>query len=53
MSVYEYVTAFTKKMKLIPYQVPTELSKVNKFASGLSTDFGPMVKLATTLKIAI
>ncbi|KAL7586601.1 hypothetical protein Lser_V15G39682 [Lactuca serriola] len=40
-------------MKLIPYLVPTELSKVNKFARGLPADFGPMVKQEITLKVAI
>ena len=40
-------------MKLVPYLVPIELSKVNKFASGLPTDFGPTIKLATTLKTTI
>lgn len=33
--------------------VPTNLSKIEKFANGLPTDFGPIVKLATTLKAAI
>ena len=49
MSVSEYAATFTKKMKL----VPTKLSKVNKFANGLSVDFGLTVKLATTLKASI
>jgi len=40
-------------MKFIPYLVPTELSKVNKFALGLPADYGPMFKQATTLKAAI
>ena len=53
MSVIEYAASFTEKMKLVPYLVPTELSKVNKFAHGLPADFGPMVKQATTLKAAI
>ena len=53
LSITEYATSFTEKMKLIPYLVPTELSKVNKFANGLPADFGPIVKQATTLKAAI
>ena len=53
MSVTEYAASFTEKMKLVPYLVPTELSKINKFALGLPTYFGPMVKQATTLKGAI
>ena len=40
-------------MKPVPYLVPTELSKVNKFAHGLPADFCRMVKQATTLKAAI
>ena len=32
---------------------PTELSKIERFANGLSTDFGPMVKMATTLKTTV
>lgn len=53
MSVNESATCFTKKMKLVPNLVPTELSKVNKFSIGLPVDYGPTVKLATTLKAAI
>ena len=53
MSVTEYATSITGKMKLVPYLVPIELSKVNKFSHGLLTNFGPMVKQATTLKHAI
>ena len=53
MSITEYAASFTEKMKIVPYLVPTELSKVNKFANGLPADFGPMVKQATTLKSAI
>ena len=53
MSIIEYAVSFTEKMKLVPYLVPTELSKVNKFANGLLVGFGPMVKQATTLKAAI
>ncbi|KAL7594215.1 hypothetical protein Lser_V15G28366 [Lactuca serriola] len=53
LSVNEYAASFTEKMKLIPYLVPTELSKVNKFALGLPAEYGPMVKQATTLKAAI
>ena len=53
MSVDEYATAFTERMKLFPYLVPTELSKIDRFANGLPTDFGPMVKMATTLKAAV
>ena len=52
MSVDEYATAFTERMKLFPYLVPTELSKIDRFANGLLTDFGPMAKMATTLKTA-
>ena len=53
MSVSEYATSFIDKMKLVPYLVPTELSKVNKFGNGLPPEFGPMVKQATTSKTAI
>lgn len=53
MSVTEYATSFIEKMKLVPHLVPTELSKVNKFALGLLADFGLMVKKNTTLKAAI
>ena len=52
-SVNEYAATFMEKMKLVPYLVPTELSKVNKFASRLLTEFGPMVKQATSLKVVI
>ena len=53
LNVTEYAASFTEKMKFIPYLVPTELSKVNKFALGLPADYGPMVKQTTTLKVAI
>lgn len=48
-SVNELDVTFTKKMKLVPNLVPTELSKVNKFAIGLLADYGPTMKLETTL----
>lgn len=53
MSISQYVAVFTGKMKLVPYLVPTELSNVERFANGLPVDFGPVVKLATTLEAAI
>ena len=53
MSVDEYVTSFTEKMKLFPYLVPTELSKIDRFANGLPANFGATVKMATTLKASI
>ena len=53
MSVTEYAANFTEKMKLVPHLIPTELSKVNKFALGLPPVFGPMVKQNTTFKAAI
>ena len=53
MSIDDYAAAFTEKMKLFPYLVPTELSKIEKFANGLPADFGPTVKMATTLKSAV
>jgi len=53
MSVDEYATAFTEKMKLFPYLVPTELSKIDRFSNRLPADFGPTVKMAATLKTAV
>ena len=53
MSIDDYATAFTEKMKLFPYLVPTELSKIERFPNGLPADFGPTVKMATTLKTAV
>lgn len=53
MSVSKYVAAFVEKMKLVPYLVLTELSKVNKFASRLPTYFSPTMKLTTTLNETI
>lgn len=53
MSINEYDAIFTDTMKLVPHLVPTELSKVDKFANGLPSDFGPMVKLETNLKEAV
>lgn len=50
MSVSEYDATFTKKIKLVHSLVATKLSNVNTFSMGLPVDFGPMVKLATTLK---
>ena len=35
MSINEYATTFIEKRKLLPYVVPIDLSKVNKFSSGL------------------
>ena len=40
-------------MKFFPYLVPTELSKIEKFANGLPTNIGPTIKMETTLKVAI
>lgn len=40
-------------MKLVPHSMPTKLSKVDKFANRLPTDFGQMVKIARTLSEAI
>lgn len=53
MSISEYVAAFTEKIKLVPYMVPTKLSKVNNFSSGLPMDFHLIVRLATNLKAVI
>lgn len=53
MSVEEYVAVLTEKMMLVSDLVPTELSKIEKFANGLPMDFGPIVKLATTFEAAI
>lgn len=53
MSVSKYAATFIGKMELVPYQVPAELSKIERFVNGLAVDFGPMVKLATTLEAAI
>ncbi|XP_023773078.1 uncharacterized protein LOC111921732 [Lactuca sativa] len=52
LSVTKYVIAFTKKMKLFPYLVPTELFNIERFANGLLEDFGRTVKIATTLEKA-
>lgn len=48
MNDNEYAASFTKKMKLVPYLVPNELSNINKFVSGLLT-----VKLETSLEATI
>ncbi|XP_023763492.1 uncharacterized protein LOC111911959 [Lactuca sativa] len=53
MSVDDSDTASTERMKLFPYLVPTKLSKIEKFANRLPSDFGQTVKMATTLKIAV
>ncbi|KAL7591377.1 uncharacterized protein LOC111880758 [Lactuca sativa] len=53
MSIDDHAAAFTKKMKLFPYLVPTELSKTGRFANGLPAKFGPTVKMATTLKTTV
>lgn len=53
MSVYEYAAAFTEKINLVPYHVPSEISMVNKFFSGLPKDFGQILKVETNLKAAI
>ena len=53
MSIDDYATTFTEKMKLFPYLVPTELSKIERFANGLPVEFDPTVKMATTLKITV
>ena len=53
MSIDDYAATFTEKMMLFPYLVRTELSKIEKFANGLPADFGPTVKIATTLKSAV
>ena len=50
LSVNEYATIFTEKMKLVPHLILTELSKVDKFINGIPADFGPTVKLEKTLK---
>ena len=33
--------------------MPTKLSKIERFANGLPADFGPTVKMATTLKTVV
>lgn len=38
-------------MKLFSYLVHTELYKIDRFSNELLVDFGPMVKMETTLKI--
>lgn len=53
ISVNEYHMAFSKKMKLVPYLIPIEHSKIKTFVNGLPIDFGPMVKLATSLEVAV
>lgn len=53
LRVTEYNIAFIEKMKLFPYLVPTKLSKIEIFSHELPTYFGPMVKMATTLKEAV
>ena len=53
MSIDDYATASIEKMKLFPYLVPTKLSKIERFANGLPADFGPTVKMATTLKTVV
>lgn len=53
MSVSEYATTFTEKMKLVSHIVPTKTYELERFANGLPTNFGPMVKLAATLEAAI
>lgn len=53
ISVNEYARTFIENMKLVPNLVPTEISKENKFAIRLPSDYGPMVKLATNLKASI
>lgn len=53
MSVSKYTTTFLEKMELVPYLNLDGISKVEKFANGLPKDFGSMVKLATTLEVAI
>ena len=45
MSISEYAASFIEKMKLVTYFVLTELSKVNKLATGLPENFGLMVKI--------
>ena len=49
MRVDDYATAFTEKMKLFLYLVPTKLSKIKRIANGLPTDFGSPEEMATTL----
>lgn len=52
MIVTEYTTSLSKKMELVPYLVPTELSKIKKFSNELLTDFSPLVKSVNTLEAA-
>ena len=49
MSVSKYTTTFLEKMELVPYLNLDGISKVEKFANGLPTGFGPTVNLETTL----
>lgn len=44
MSVSEYTAGFTKKMKLVSRLIPTEHSNGEKFANGVPTNIGPIVK---------
>lgn len=40
-------------MQLVPYLVPNKLSKIEKLANGILTNYGPKVKLSNILKSAI
>lgn len=53
MSVNEYATTSTEKMKLVTHLVPAELSKDEIFSNGLPVDFDLMMKIAKNLKEAI
>lgn len=53
MSFSKYASTFIEKMKLDSHLVPTKLSKIEKFVNGLPTNYGPTVKLETTLKAAM
>lgn len=53
MNDSQYAAAFLENMELVPYLTPIEQSKVERFANGLPTDFGPMLKIATTLETTI
>ena len=44
MSVSEYPTTFTEKMKLVPNLVPTKPSKVDKFDMRPPADCSPTLK---------
>ena len=53
MSIDEYVVAFSEKMEFALHLIPNDMAKIDKFATGLPSDYSVAVRTATTFQSAV